>query len=203
MSDMTPENVAQMLEGVTPGPWKCCETTIHGHKYGGCWVEGPDVDDGDGMLHGLLIPISGSGGAKSFTTRLVDIQDHDHNDANARFIAWAREAVPALAARLAVVEAEMQTAERQDFFDVQRRAEAAEAKLAASEAREARLRSALAEAVEVVHKAYVAATMEAVNAGPSHPLKDNFDKWRVRCMNAETAMRAALQATTPRAGDEE
>jgi hypothetical protein len=101
----SPEAVARMLDGVTPGPWKCCETSIHGHKYGGCWVEGPDVDDDEGRLRGLLIPISGSGGAMSYTTRLIDIQDHDHNDANARFIAWAREAVPALAARLAEVEA--------------------------------------------------------------------------------------------------
>lgn len=50
------------------------------------------------------------------------------------------------------------------------------------------------EAAEVVHKAYVSATMEAVNAGPSHPLKDNFDKWRVRCLRAEEALRAALAA---------
>jgi hypothetical protein len=68
--------------------------------------------------------------------------------------------------------------------------------LAARVAENAKLREALTEAVEVVHKAYVAATMEAVNAGPSHPLKDNFDKWRVRCMNAETTARAALQGET-------
>jgi hypothetical protein len=54
------------------------------------------------------------------------------------------------------------------------------------------LREALTEAVEVVHKAYVAATMEAVNAGPSHPLMKNYDAWRVRCMKAETKGRAAL-----------
>lgn len=48
------------------------------------------------------------------------------------------------------------------------------------------------EAAEVIHKAYVSATMEAVNAGPSHPLKDNIDKWRVRCLRAEEALRAAL-----------
>lgn len=52
--------------------------------------------------------------------------------------------------------------------------------------------NALREATEVVHKAFVAATMESVNAGPSHPLAVNFDKWRVRCANAEERARAAL-----------
>lgn len=54
--------------------------------------------------------------------------------------------------------------------------------------------AAAEEAAEVVHKAYVSATMEAVNAGPSHPLRDNFDKWQVRCLRAEEALRAALTA---------
>ena len=60
-----------------------------------------------------------------------------------------------------------------------------------------RLAEAGREAVEVVHKSYVAATMEAVNAGGAHPLTKNYDAWRVRCMNAETAMRAALAAYQP------
>lgn len=60
------------------------------------------------------------------------------------------------------------------------------------QAKVAALVRALRETTEIAHKAYVAATMEAINAGPSHPLKANFDKWRVRCMNAETAGRAAL-----------
>ncbi len=140
--DLTPEAVAAMLEGVTPGPWKCCETTIHGQKYGGCWVEGPDVDDGDERPHGLLIPISGSQGAKSYTTRLVDIQGHDHNDANARFIAWAREAVPALAAKLAEVESDKREMVMQSLADLGQAQEAYEAQLAA-EAEVARLRDAL------------------------------------------------------------
>lgn len=89
MTVMTKEQIEALLDGTTPGPWKVCETTIHGRKYGGCWVEGPDVDDGDGRPHGLLIPISGSGGSMSYTTRVVDSQDHDHNDANAHLIASA------------------------------------------------------------------------------------------------------------------
>lgn len=51
---------------------------------------------------------------------------------------------------------------------------------------------ALREAVEIVHKAYVSATMEAVNAGPNHPLAKQMDTWRARCMRAETDARAAL-----------
>ena len=61
------------------------------------------------------------------------------------------------------------------------------------------MRGAAEEAAEVIHKAYVSATMEAVNAGPSHPLKDNIDKWRVRCLRAEEALRAAL--TTEKTND--
>ena len=56
---------------------------------------------------------------------------------------------------------------------------------------------ALTESVEVVHKAYVAATMEAVNAGSSHPLTGQMDAWRVRCMKAEAHARAALEGAKP------
>lgn len=89
---MTPEQIAAlpgMLESATAGPWRVCETSIDGKKYGGCWVEGPDETDYEGRKHGMLIPMSGSGGAMSYTTRLVDRQDHDHNDTNARLIALA------------------------------------------------------------------------------------------------------------------
>ena len=56
----------------------------------------------------------------------------------------------------------------------------------------AEVRAALTEAAWIIHKAYVAATMEAVNAGPSHPLAAQMDKWRSRCAKAEEASRAAL-----------
>jgi hypothetical protein len=98
MTDTSTESLQRLLDGVTPGPWRACETTIHGRKYGGLWIEGPEIDDGDGMPRGMGIPISGSGGSMSYTTRLVDRQSHDHNDANARFIAAARDLVPALLA---------------------------------------------------------------------------------------------------------
>lgn len=54
---------------------------------------------------------------------------------------------------------------------------------------------ALRESAEIVHKAYVSATMEAVNAGPDHPLAKQMDAWRARCMRAETDARAALART--------
>lgn len=103
---MDNDTIRKLLDAATPGPWKVCETTIHGAKYGGCWVEGPDVDDGDGRPHGLLIPITGSHGATSYTTRLLDRQPHDHNDANARLIA----AAPDLAAEVLRLRAELAAA---------------------------------------------------------------------------------------------
>ena len=111
---MTLEKVQELLDRATPGPWKVCEATIHGRKYGGCWVEGPDVDDGDGMPRGVLIPISGTGGAMSYTTRLVDRQDHDHNDANARLIAAAPDLARAYIAQAKRIEAADRLAEAGD-----------------------------------------------------------------------------------------
>ena len=52
---------------------------------------------------------------------------------------------------------------------------------------------ALREAVEIVHKAYVSAKMEAVNAGPNHPLAKQMGAWRTRCLRSENAARAALE----------
>lgn len=54
---------------------------------------------------------------------------------------------------------------------------------------------ALREAVEIVHKAYVSAKMEAVNAGPNHPLAKQMGAWRTRCLRSENAARAALART--------
>jgi len=51
---------------------------------------------------------------------------------------------------------------------------------------------ALVEATEIVHKEYVRAKLEAVNAGPSHPLQKQADAWRIRCMKSEASSRAAL-----------
>lgn len=83
--------LAGLLADATPGPWVTSETTIHGVKYGGMWVQGADQPDDDGLMKPPLICISGSGGSRSYTTRIVERQDHDDNDANARLIALAPE----------------------------------------------------------------------------------------------------------------
>src|SRR5690554_3239297 len=77
----------------TPGPWVVRETVVGGKRYGGCWVEALDPEDERGER---LIKISGSGGARSYTTRVVDIQMHDDNDANAHLISAAPEMLSAL-----------------------------------------------------------------------------------------------------------
>lgn len=85
------DTLAGLLADATPGPWVTSETTIHGVKYGGMWVQGADQPDDDGLMKPPLICISGSGGSRSYTTRIVERQDHDDNDANARLIALATE----------------------------------------------------------------------------------------------------------------
>ncbi len=108
---LSDDDIRAMLDAATPGPWRVCETTIHGRKYGGRWVEGPEYERDDGCVQGMLIPISGSGGARSFTTRLVEQQDHDHNDANARLIAAAPDlAALALSRGEALAKAEAEIA---------------------------------------------------------------------------------------------
>lgn len=77
----------------TPGPWIVRQSELHGERYGGLWVEAIDLGDDRGER---LLPITGSGGAKSYTTRLVDIQIHDDNDANAHLIAAAPDLLEAL-----------------------------------------------------------------------------------------------------------
>ncbi len=85
------DTLVGLLADATPGPWVTSETTIHGVKYGGMWVQGADQPDDDGLMKPPLICISGSGGSRSYTTRIVERQDHDDNDANARLIALAPE----------------------------------------------------------------------------------------------------------------
>ena len=57
-------------------------------------------------------------------------------------------------------------------------------------------RPVLEEAAAVAHRAFVAANMEAANAGPTHPLKRQLDAWRVRCLNADQRARATLAVAT-------
>ena len=86
-------NLETLLDEATPGPWVVRETVIHDRKYGGLWIEALDPEQDDGKLR---ICISGSGGARSYTTRVVDIQTHDANDANARLIALTPQLAAAL-----------------------------------------------------------------------------------------------------------
>jgi hypothetical protein len=83
--DLTPEAVAKMLEGVTPGPWTSdvCRNV---------WGSAPGS-------HGKIANLSDRPQAEGY-----DEIPEASVAANARFIAWAREAVPALAAKLAEVE---------------------------------------------------------------------------------------------------
>lgn len=110
-ADISPENVARMLEGVTPGPWG---------------AEGPE--------HSIII--WGYADRDDREYRVCFMTSDGPAQANARFIAWAREAVPALSARLAEVEAERDSwkAETVHWQDTAAatldRAEAAEADIA-------------------------------------------------------------------------
>jgi len=75
------------LDGVTPGPYVARETTINGVGYGNWTVEGIDPDPEDIRHPERLVPITGSGGALSFTTRIIDTQIHDDNEANSKHFA--------------------------------------------------------------------------------------------------------------------
>jgi hypothetical protein len=51
---------------------------------------------------------------------------------------------------------------------------------------------ALAECKHITHKSYISATMQAINAGPAHPLSKQIDAWRLRCLRAEEQAHTAL-----------
>jgi hypothetical protein len=86
MSDINPEAVAEVLEGVTPGPW----WFDNNEGYGANAIHAPHKSD-----------------PRAYESVAHSIGDSAEAEANARFIAWAREAVPALAAKLAEVRAEV------------------------------------------------------------------------------------------------
>jgi hypothetical protein len=165
--DITPENVARMLDGVTASPWRAEPHEEEDTAKYFWYVFG----------HGVIFEVEDPGDDVLATS--VGSGNTDRHERNARFIAYAREAVPALAARVAELEAETSALSSwqcpfpdgktgltsddhgHQFCAMQRRAEAAEAalaatcqreaasivrweaKLAASEAREERLREAL------------------------------------------------------------
>lgn len=103
--DTSPEAIAALMDGVTPGPWEA--------------VAAGQADDLNEVV--------------AYKPTFSSIADAE--GANARFIAAARDLVPALAARLAEVEAERdQIIEAKTNWnvranDMEARAEAAEAAL--------------------------------------------------------------------------
>lgn len=86
MSDIE-QRLREAMDGVTPGPWVAKQTVIHGNEYGGWWLEGIDLDPEDATRPERLVLISGSGGARSYTTRIIDRQIHDDNEANMKWFA--------------------------------------------------------------------------------------------------------------------
>lgn len=117
MTDITPETLARMLRDVTPGPWQADSAFCYKN-------------------HALRVAMPDRLGVPSAT--IAECAENWHEakeygepriswkeaEANAHFIAWAREAVPALSARLAEVEA---GASRSLFALMTERALAAEA----------------------------------------------------------------------------
>jgi Asp-tRNA(Asn)/Glu-tRNA(Gln) amidotransferase A subunit family amidase len=90
-TDITHENVARMLECVTPGPWVL--DVLQGYD------SFDDPMDSD-------VEITTANGKYIHGHDLGYRDDTDEEiKANARFIAYAREAVPALSARVAELEA--------------------------------------------------------------------------------------------------
>lgn len=86
MSDIE-QRLREAMDGVTPGPWVAKQTVIHGNEYGGWWLEGVDPNPEDAKYPERLVQISGSGGARSYTTRIIDRQIHDDNEANMKWFA--------------------------------------------------------------------------------------------------------------------
>jgi len=96
---MTHEEIEEMLRNVTPGPWT---------------VDGPPWNQ---------VIWSSAENRVAFMAHSNGLDD-DRDLANARFIAWAREAVPALRAALNDAQAERDELER-DLSDMRDNAESA------------------------------------------------------------------------------
>jgi len=88
MTDISPERIAALLDGVTEGPWKWNEIDPNDPDSGVCEVRSGDLYISTNTLH----------------------------TENAHFIAAARDLVPALSARVAELEAERATAERAGYL---------------------------------------------------------------------------------------
>jgi len=190
--DMTPEGVAEMLEGVTPGPW-----AYNTHREVG------PLHTGDDQAYGMICDA------------VCEVNfDADHLG-NARFISWAREAVPALAAKLAEVErdrdglraakwAEKHTDTMNGMVQMGMARDEAMARAEAAETEVARLRAELADARSVHGAAKVLANAENHSLKPcAKALQVEFAVTGVNWKVYLRAFRAALAALQPKDADHE
>lgn len=60
---------------------------------------------------------------------------------------------------------------------------------------------ALSTAMPIVHKAQVAATMDAINASPDDPTAKTREVWRAKCLDAEGLIAAVLARAEPIIGE--
>jgi len=148
MVDISPENTARMLDGVTEGPWTVGEyndTLGYDCMTGGVRV-GRFVLDGADYGQMRCSPEN-----KTPPSGMME---------DARFIAWAREAVPALAARVAELEARSEAWMNRCMHETSARL-AAEAEAAAMREENARLRTDCA-----ILLAQIDATEDTHGVGP-------------------------------------
>jgi hypothetical protein len=93
-ADITPENVARMLEGVTDGPWQADSAFCRDGQ-----ARRVSLPDRLGVPAATIAECAENWHeAEEYGETRISWKEAE---ANARFIAWAREAVPALAARVA------------------------------------------------------------------------------------------------------
>jgi hypothetical protein len=167
--DLTPEAVVAMMEGVTPGPWR-------------------------------FVP---QGAKTSITDEEYDVLFRAAGTCapyyDARFIAWAREAVPALSARLAEVEGERDnyvsvSAEWCSMMD--KKLKAAEAQLAQATPAPAGVRVKTGELERIVWEAIVWGAQSTPPpygaAYPSYTDRGNSDA-EYKCREVASSIMAALE----------
>lgn len=100
MVDITPENTARMLDGVTPEPWVADSAFCRDDQ-----ARRVALPDRNGIPSATIAECAENWReAEEYGEPRISWKEAE---SNARFIAWAREAVPAMAARIAEVEADV------------------------------------------------------------------------------------------------
>lgn len=131
------DEAKKALEGVTPGPWGRVKSDVYPEGECDSWI---------------------TIGQQNFDAVALIVNEHIKDDAeleaNARFIAWAREGVPALLAEIAAMQARAEAAELREKSllegnEINRKALVQHnakhaAEIAAKDAEIARLREAMA-----------------------------------------------------------